>query len=385
MYNQTRTPSIYPHAKPEMDNSADNVYVNVLFNNISGTSSIPASSLTTYSVPILDSPDNYYCSIVRFDIPLSRIPLFICPIIPNQVNPDLTPFIIGIDYLGVKYPVNIDYVSYSNYATPVQDKPYQVVTPYYYMSSVQQFLDIINTALKTAVNDSAFPMAGLNYPYFYFESGTELIKFVFPSQFITSVNVPLIFMNEMLYTWISGFSVERRYGSTVGNDYYLQLTNNLIAVNSPFPGVENLVAQTTTFPVTYPLSGSAKYYVLTQEYKTINNNVAVKKIFVTSTSLPITPEFTPPASSGSSSSTLPIISDFIPNISSLADCNSVAFYYPVSQYKLVDMTSNTPIRYIDLRILWQDRYGNDNVLELPPGSQANVKLIFVKKTLYKSI
>lgn len=385
MYNQMRTPSIYPHAKPELDNSADNVYVNVLFNNISGTSSIPASSLTTYSVPILDSPDNYYCSIVRFDIPLSRIPLFICPIIPNQVNPDLTPFIIGIDYLGVKYPVNVDYVSYSDYATPVQDKTYQVVTPYYYMSSVQQFLDIINAALKTAVNDSAFPMAGLNYPYFYFESGTELIKFVFPSQFITSVNVPLIFMNEMLYTWISGFSVERIYGSTIGNDYYLQLTNNLIAANSPFPGVENLVAQTTTFPVTYPLSGSAKYYVLTQEYKTINNNVAVKKIFVTSTSLPITPEFTPPASSGSSSSTLPIISDFIPNISSLADCVSVAFYYPVSQYKLVDMTSNTPIRYIDLRILWQDRYGNDNVLELPPGSQANVKLIFVKKTLYKSI
>jgi|WetSurMetagenome_2_1015567.scaffolds.fasta_scaffold09542_5 hypothetical protein len=395
--SQYRGPASFPQSNPGEDFQPDNIYVNMIFDNTTGAQPIPATIVNNFSVPVVNKPDDYYLAITRFDIPLSEIPLFICPIVPNQGDPDLTPFYIGIDYLGVKYPINVHFFSYQSVLNaPVQDKPYQVITPYYYMYSVQQFLDIINYALELAIVASGYPMTGLNMPYFYFDGSTELISLVYPAAFITGVNKPLIFLNTALQEWINGFTFQYRGPQPQFNDFYFELQNSLTNP-SRYPGAENLFTPTTGFPVTYPLGSTGPlcpcggtgtivpyYYRITQEYKSINNQVAVKKIYITSTALPTIQEFTPPSAS-SSAAILPILADFVPNINNLSDTKSIAYYNPESQYRLVDLTSSTPIRVIDLQIQWVDQQNNVNPLYLPSRSQANVKFVFAKRTLYKSL
>jgi len=385
---QFRSPATYQYAKPEDDTSVDQIYVNMSFNNSSNPVASVARTTSTFSVPLLDKTDDYYCAVLRFDIPLSEIPLFICPIIPNQGNANLTPFIIGIDYNGTKYPVNINFVSYEiPFNAPVQNQPTMVVTPYYYMYSIQQFLDIVNTYLKLAVTNSGFPMTGLNFPYFYWDPTTELVHLVFPTSFITSTNKPLIFMNTALQEWIAGFPVQYSGVQPQGNDYYLELYNALITPAS-YPGAEDLFSPVTQYPVTYPIGATGasgpNYYNITQEYKTLNNQLALKRIYITSTGLPAVAEYTPTGES-TSASTLPILTDFVPNINNISDAKSIAYYYPTSQYRLIDMTSSSPLRVIDLQILWVDNFNNVLPLYIPPRGQANIKLIFVKRTLFKSI
>jgi len=406
---QGRTPSERPYPTSGDDSGPDNVYVNVIFDNTQGAVAKRAVTTTTTTVPIINKPDDYYCSIVRFDVPLSQIPLFICPIIPNQPDPDRTPFIIGIDYLGTKYPVELHYISYNQELQPVQNTPDMVVTAYYYMYSIQQFLDITNVALKTAMVNSGFNMAGLNYPYFYWDPTTELVHLVYPSAIITPTNKPLIFMNTALQQWIDGFSLTYRGVQTQGNDFYFNLYNTLLPV-PPYPGAEDLFVPTTGYPVTYPAGASGAsgpvgqigatgaecpcsgasgpsvpyYFDIKQEYKSLNNQVALKKIYITSTGLPTIPEFTP-GSQTASSSTLPILTDFVPNVNNLSDAKSVAYYFPQSQYRLIDMISSTPIQSFDLQILWVDQFNGIHTVYVPPRSQANVKLIFAKRTLFKSL
>jgi hypothetical protein len=82
---------------------------------------------------------------------------------------------------------------------------------------------------------------------------------------------------------------------------------------------------------------------------------------------------------------LNVITDFTPQIEYPSDSSSVAYYAAqgYAGYRLVDITTNQPLYKIDIRVVWQDLANNIYDIIISPYSQANIKLAFVRKSLYK--
>lgn len=362
---------------------ADNIYVNVIFgHDPSLQHSTIAEYRVTKTIPILDKCDDYYCSVIRFDIPLDEVPLFIMPIDTNDVtnpiprNPDKTPFIIGISTGGVDYPENIIYMSETGFTAPIQNQPVQVITPYYYVFEYQNLITSINAALQ-----KAFVASGLggSAPYFYLDTSSEQIKLVAdlatfapvatgslpgPPQTLLPVPTATIFMNSALEIYLSAFPVHFVGFNANGKNYVFDLVRFGIDNNIP------------------PFSGAATQRLFSQEYSVLQIWSSLRKILITTNSIPIVSEYTPTNNSGISS-TFPIISDFTPQLELPGQARSIAYYVPTSQYRLVDLKSSEQLNTIDLKIYWQDRAENIYPLLISRFQQASIKLGFFKKSLYK--
>lgn len=357
----------------------DNIYVNVSFNygNSENKSDFNVAAIAEYrvtkTIPILSKCDDYYCSIIRFAIPLNFVPLYIMPIVPNQANPNLTPFIIGITTGGVDFPQPVIFVPKVVIApAPIQNQPFQVITPYYYAFEYQLLIDIVNTALA-----AAFVASGLvgNTPYFYLDTNTGQIKLVVdisnfaPTATAAAPNpipVATIFMNTDLTTFFSAFSGSFNSVSPNGKDFIFDLVQFGLNTNIP--------------PFNIGVVATQKQF--SQEYTVLPLWSSLKKIIITTNSIPIISEYTPTNNSGISS-TLPIITDFIPQVELPGESRSIAFYNPTAQYRLVDLKSPEQLNTIDLKIYWQDIGDNIYPVLIGKYQQANIKLGFFKKSLYK--
>jgi hypothetical protein len=362
---------------PTIEQVGDNIYVNVVISPDlldPNATEIAAEYRVTKTIPILSKCDDYYLSVIRFAIPLNDVPLLIMPIIPNQPNSNLTPFIIGITTGGIDYPQPIIYVSETGigFPPPLQNQPTQIITPYYYVFEYQNLINAINTAL--AASFVASGLAG-NCPYFYLNTTTEELTLVVDIATFAVTATPAvpkptqvatIFINIDLQTYLSAFEVLYvAPNATPGKDYQFYLTR---------------FGFDTTIP---PFTPAATQKQFTQEYSTLALWSSLRKILIISNSIPINSEYTPTNNSGISS-TLPIISDFVPQIEYPGQGRSVAYYNPTSQYRLVDMKSSEGLNTIDIKIYWQDLDQNIYPLLILAGQQASLKLGFFKKTLYKN-
>lgn len=345
----------------------DNIYVNVTFSpNPANLLPGPAEYVVTKTIPILDKCDDYYCSVVRFTIPLNSVPLFVMPIVPNQGNPDLTPFIIGIRTGGVNFSQPVIYASNNGTLTaPIQNQTTQVVTPYYFVFEYQNLITAVNLALA-----AAFVASGLvgNAPYFYLDTSTQLINLVVDvanfAPVAPGVPVATIYMNLALVSYFIAFEGTFLGLNPGGRDFEFDL------VRFGFD---------TTIPPFTPAATQKKF---SQEYFSLEIWSSLRKIIITTNSIPIISEYTPTNNSGISS-TLPIITDFVPQLEQLGASRSIAYYTPTAQYRLVDLKSSEHLNTIDLKIYWQDTASNIFPLLLSFNQQASIKLGFFKKAIYR--
>lgn len=358
-----------PYMQTEKD-SADNIYVNVVFDHTPPYDNLPTSSeestqaeyRVTKTIPILDKASDYYCSVIRFDLPLNIVPLYIFPIIPNQANPNLSPMIIGVRTGGVNFSQNLIYVANNPYTAPSQVGAItQVITPYYFVYQYQNLIDSLNTALAAAFVAAGSPGGG-TAPYFFFDPVTQFINLIANNTFITAPAT--LFWNESLNNYLDAFHVNfLGYNQPQGRvfDFIFDTGNNFLAPVPPF------------------IAGDRKY---SQQYNVINYWSSLRKIIITSNSIPIQNEFTPSNNSGISA-TLPIITDFVPSLEFAGQGRSIAYYYPTGQYRLVDMKSDLPLYTIDFKVYWQDKHGNTYPLNISIFQQGSIKLAFLKKSIYK--
>lgn len=358
----------------------DNVYETISINhpgagystgfNSTNEQPILAEYDVTKNTPLIDRPSNYYLSVIKFDIPLSLVPLVVCKVIPNQGNPDLCQMSIGIKYLGVNYPVNLIYTPNNNLLPPVQNQTRQVITPYYYIYSYENLIRMFNVALASAWTTSGLAAANptLRAPFFYLDDGTGFIVLVVSSVFTAAGTPPVIFMNESSKNYLSAFEVKSfGYNQPDGYDYQFILNGSL----PPAPETEYIIGGTT-------------YYKYSQDFPTLQNWAILRKILITSNALPVNPEFVPSRNdSNANNATMPVISSFTPIINSIGDNNSICYYVPTSQWKLVDLRGNNALNRIDIRIYWEDANNNLYPLYIPIYQQANIEIVFINKKLYK--
>ncbi len=244
-YGSSRVESIERHI--------DNVYLNVVVDHpdptyitagappnyplktTTGEAPVNAEYNVTKNEIILKKASDYYCAVIRFTIPLDQVPILICPIVPNQGDPDLTPLIIGIEYgngVAARFPVNLTYLNQGILVPPVQDKILQVITPYYFMYSYQNLINMINIALGTAWVNAGLQALLPNYlsPYFFLDHTTNLISLVVPKHLTYGTPIaptlfkPTIFMNSALAGFLDAFNVSfNGYNNAQGNDIYFIL------------------------------------------------------------------------------------------------------------------------------------------------------------------
>lgn len=366
---------------------SDNIYVNINFPspNIAYSSTLPfaVGSETfpmeydiTRNSDILSNPADYYCSIIRFDIPLHTIPNLICSVVPNTVSgafplglPNLTTYIFGISHNGVDYPTQLIYVNTdnNNLSPPLQNQKYQIVTPYYYMYSFQSLINMVNVALNSSYINSGLAASnpGTSAPFFYFDPATQLLNLVVNDLFTTGSPLAEIFMNTSIIPFFNSLPAK--------------------SVN-PIPqpnGKDNVfVLSPIVHPIIYaPIANS---FVFAGAYPIMQYWNSSRRLIFTTNNIPIQKEYIPSLTSSPDENTMwPIITDFTLNLNGAGDNRSIAYYQPTSQYRLVDLLSNAPLRKINIKVYWQDIFGNYNPLLIYAGQTASLKIAFLKKSLYK--
>ncbi len=407
----------YGNFQFEDDPNQDNIYVNVTMTN-NTTEQIVAVANVTKTIPILNKCSDYYASVLRFDIPLNATPLFIMPIVPNQSNPNLTPFIIGMngETTDVIDETHLIYYPNNSFETiPSQTLlNQQVITPYYYCYNYQVLINMINIGLKSLIDTSpkftyVKPLITINdvvyYPFFFFDPVSQLLSFFVPEYFVLNPASPEIYINTYLQTYLSSFVLlynsentteynSMTHTTTVYNDdYYFQ---TLPSNYQPLLPQNAIIYQYGTgyfngeLPPDPPTSGPTTtplFFKFTEEYPSVYLWATLRKIIITTNSIPVANEIIPSGSSNTAgqSVSFPILTDFVIPAEQAGQSRSIAFYFPTSQYRLSDMLSDIPLFRIDLRVVWEDTNGNFYDLYLLPLQQASVKLGFFKKSLYKNL
>lgn len=360
----------------------DNVYVNIVINGPStmypptignavvNEQPVIAEYSENKTEPFLSTPSEYYLSVIRFTVPLNKVPLFIMPIIPNQGNPNESTLAIGFTYLTTNYESYVTYIPDNNLSAPVQNAPVQVVTPYYYVYSYGALIAMFNATLSALWTSSGLAAVypSLIVPYFYYNTTLELVQLIVPHIFADGSVVLSMFINESSLRFLDAFQFKfNGYNNVAGNDYYFVLQN-----------------QTQFFYPPYSGTGTSTYYIYTQEYNMLYYWASLRKIVITSNGLPILNEIIPAPGNSGVSVSFPIITDFVPQISDAGDTKSIAIYNPSSQYRLVDLTGSVSLSKLDIRLYWQDIAGNLYNIFISSGQQVTLKLGFFKKSLYKN-
>lgn len=371
----------------------DNVYYNInIAYNPNGEFFQPATYTANKTIPILNNPSDYYCSVIRFNIPLDTLPVTIMPIIPNQLNPNLSTLRIGIrNYnTGISYEEPIIYENPSTtMSAPVQNQPTQVITPYYYIYSYFKMINLINKALATAFASFAaanpadprviFMGNPLPPPFFIYDPDASLIRLITFRTWIATPEIPpipktsvYIYINTELITFLDAFTFFSERSSPSNLNFFFIVQDR---GDNGYP--------VNTFPT------PSDYIYSIQTYSTIGNWQSIKKLVITTASLPIVSESLPLIGNGNDDQTnyVNILSDFLPQINnaSMTNPRENAIYYPTSQYRLVDLISGIPLKKIQVSVLWLDKDNNLYPVFISQFSSLTMKLAFVKKSLYKNI
>lgn len=372
----------------------DNIYINLSESNLVG----PSSGLNLLNNPVYanfniqnDEPffvnsSEFYCSIVRFDIPLDTIPTLIAPVQPfPNTNPNLTKWGIGIDLNGAIFIEPLVWQPELSVPPiiPSLDNP-EPVSDYFFMYSYQTLINMMNVAVSKACVAAGVATP----PLFQLDQVTGIVSVIVPAiyttlpgtpseQFVIVPGRPNIVMNWPLFNYFYSFPFHLGSGvpiTYVNNGFYYLTLNGYY-----FPPAPNDAFYYPGTPTNIPPTN----FKFSQEFSVLNTWAAVREILFLTGRIPVNNESITTANNDSSTTRIPILTDFSPIVNKAGDNRSIAYYVPSGQYRLSDMISTLPLQSIDVNIFWRDLSGRIFPLSLNIGRQINIKLAFLRKDLYK--
>lgn len=410
----------------------NNVYLNVVFPGASPTGpehGVAATQDVTRTQPIINNPDEWFFSIIRLTLPTNSEPLYIMPVVPvaqgntAPFNKYLTPYVIGITYNGIWYGANVywqpELIGNFTGIVPDNSNPadFDSDNSFFWMYSYDTLLSMVNAAVGVAfaayiAANPAGPGAAFNQPWLSLDSASGLLSWTYHSSWSTppdqSIQAPVpatprLAQNIALQSILDGFRT-----------LLVGIINPTPFINNPTDplNAQEIYVATQCLANTNPLNPA--YFSMTQTVAILASWASLRRIIVTSNSLPAIPEIIPappvtaptlqhngipdpgptspllptvrPLVSGlgilGGASSYPIICDMIPAVSAISDLRGVAYYVPDAQYRLVDMLTSTPLYKFDLTISWVDTQGVIHPILLARNQQASLKIAFVKKALY---
>lgn len=360
--------------------SPDDIYYNVsMTNNNTGSNnfSVPAIYTANKTMPILNKSDDYYCSICAFSIPLDNVPLTVCPVLTTGGNSNTTPMIIGIrDFTNnVYYPQNLIWTpELHEYPQVIQvGSLAQIVSPYYYMYNIVTMINMFNTALALAVTAyNVATLSALSIPIFVYNPVSTLVSLVAKlSDWVTTSPQSVgIYVNTVGYNFLDSIPVQSYTNTSIGG------TPDLV-FKIFYDGLNG-------YPSNSAYPANPTYISMSMNYPTLYLWASLRKIIITSSSLPLNFEQTPTINNlnPDNYNTINIVADFIPQNDITGATRQIAFYSVSGQYRLIDLLSSTYLNKIQLEIFWQDINQNLYPLFISQNQEATIKLIFTRKELY---
>jgi hypothetical protein len=331
--------------------SKENIVVNLsLYNPTDAGKKISARIDVPLEKPILKKMSDYKLTILRFQCPLTTV---------------FPPYSLQ----GTEFQVTIS----TGYHSETRSSTGGTLSSY-----IGDFLEFLlnplisacHSAMVTYINgaDARRP------PYVYYQPQEKLMHFVVPAEYDGSAS---IFVNRAVYKFISGFPFQKIDEDNSMLRYYAPDNSMLYS-----PPVQTTVNR---FPK-WQVAGEA--IRVPQEYPSDYRFNQLQSVIVTS-NLPIRQETLPqstqqnvfnPSNPLSYISTLPILTDFRPDVNQFGLQNSSLIYFPTGEFRWIDLLSDGPLDRLSFDFLWQSTDQQIHELELNPGESVSLKLHF--RSLY---
>lgn len=367
--------------------SPTHIYYDLQINNFQSTTTESPRLVfnETRNNSFVPKADDYYLSIVRFQLDTYSLPTFIADIQPNQADRNLMIYSVTLeaDIGGIITSTNAFFLTWqpSNVYERLPNPPSATSngfqdnsTEYYYGNSFQYFCDLVNTQLSlsltnliTLTGGGLSPFATANAPYLKWNNATECAELFTEDTFYnpSNVNKINIYFNRPLFALMTSFKAIR-YGTqaTLGRFYKIITTN---------------------YGSNIQTIGGLDYIVTSQEYSTTSNWSPVASIVFTTGTLPIVPnQLSAPLIFFENQLVQTANNPNFSNVLTDLATNDMVYkpnllYVPSAQYRMVDLTTSQPITNIDLQCYWKDKQGILRPFILLSGASASVKILFQKK------
>ena len=320
------------------DADADHIYYNITIKQTPENLGIAKFSENRVQ-PIIENPEEYELAVVRFNIPGTQIPIFIWR----------SGFKVTISYQTFDFTTELNWTPNSPGGT--YDFYGEAVWTY------QDFIDSINTGLLASFNDfvagtPAFSGKPTSAPFLGFDGKTELCSIYAPVEYDSSIADPIeIYFNSDLFDLFPSFQ-------------NFQTADPIKAKQLLIKSNNGLTSQT--------INGNP-YYVMEQEFVSIFLWSDLFSIIFETNSIPVSTENL----ASQTNKTRRIITDFEP-AQDINNRSSIQFF-PRGPLRYYDLESSTPLRRIDLNILWTTKTGEVFPLRMNSTDELSIKLEFKRK------
>jgi hypothetical protein len=340
------------------------------------------------NLPIVDNVDDYYCSIIRFSIPAFNLPLinFLVQTPVKDINLGVYSFTIGdgTNFGEQNFVIYEPQQIQPPWDTPKPNTLTQTFGNYYFCYDYTWFIMMLNKALANAVAsyNTKFTKTE-SVPFFNYDASTQLISLyttVSGNWERNSATPVYIYFNNALSNYMTGLPYNTSRQFTTGytptdigcdNLINIDINNGLNVVTIPaYGGGED----TQYIKTTYQYNAYGYWSFLKSLLITTNMNVEAEAFFLNDPSGKQNVKYTN------------VLTDFQPDFSVANGAGisaQILNYDAPSLYRIFQFKQKTPLYKISLNINYTDTYGNIYPLYLDIGQQANFKLMFIKKTLYK--
>ena len=339
---------------------------------------IQASVNITRTNPIIDNCEDYYCSVINFQISSSSLPLFIplCQI--GQNDPNLLIYQITLTYGGFTQTENVIWSPVQlNASIPQPPITQQYIdNDYYFCYSYQYFINLINNTFQTCYNNLNTQVAGAlptsKAPFI--ELNLDNYKFILNADelgYDLALTTPIkIYFNAPLFT-LFGSLQAYNYGNLNAPKNFQLLVNNIN--NSNIYSV-----------------GSINYLQSYGEFSSLPAWNCVKSIVFSSNKIPVIPEQITPSQIFNSEIALgndianscidSMITDFKIDLVNGTESKPIIQYSPSTEYRLIDLIGNNPLYGLDLNVYWVDTFNIKHPYYLNSGEYLSFKMLFRKKS-----
>ena len=370
--------------------SPNELYYNILIknNNVAtglSNAAIPIIFQETRSNPYINPANDYYMSVVSFEVDTQAIPAFICDAVPDSTDRNQTIYAVSVQ-AGTDTPITV-YITWSPEDTTASLPPVPVPNdynsyPYYYLYTFQHLFDLINAAIS-----SAYSLAGgTDKPPFLVLSNNQVSLVASVSDFATnsSPSVFTLYFNTPLFNLFSSLDAQNVYVPT-------NLAANYQMVFYAYPDNSNVLPVYTNLSTTPP---SVPYNAIYNncEYSPFPMWNPVDSIVFQTQQLTVVPELiakpvtygpTDQQNVGVNADTYYVLADYSSPLILGTEYKPSISYVPLAEFRLAELYGEEELNSIAINVSWKDKFGVLYPLLLEVGGTAYIKIMFRKKTYYQ--
>lgn len=328
-------------------------------------------------------PSDWILSVTRFTLPSMRIPVQLFPTIDTTIN--VSPYAVALRWNGnvvvvpliwtpeaspdtVRYPPA--YNPITNPLTAAQKQKYFV--PYYSMYSIQNFVQMINTALNasyTFLINPPYNMPPSAPPIFAYDGINHHFSMSAPAEYLDSAATPIniLFNADLWGNFMASFNAFEE-PSLGGGGWGNQLSYRFV--------MTDLLRNREILP--YP-GGDQTVYVMKQEFPALSLLYSFQSIVLASSTMH-TPSAWTQSNGQPNAQNFCVLTDFEVQYENGFDLKNFVQYVPTAEYRRIELQGDDPIMSVDLQFYWRAKNSPQLIpVQLPFYTLATVLLQFEKR------